>query len=139
MRFNKHKRSATVEFNITPMIDVVFLLIIFFVMASQLAMIKDEPVQLPKYQGSEEQKPSTITVNVNQAGELIVAGDRVSLARFLALVSQELAAAGGDTSLLTVVVRGDQRSRSGPINEIVASLGRLGIKKVRIAVESASP
>ncbi len=136
MRFNKHKRSAAVEFNITPMIDVVFLLIIFFVMASQLSMLNNEPLQLPKYQGSEEPKPSTLIVNVNQAGELIVSGNRVSLPRFLNMVSQELDAAGGDPALLTVVVRGDERSRSGPINEIVAALGRLGIKKIRIAVES---
>ncbi len=138
MRFNKHKRSASVEFNITPMIDVVFLLIIFFVTVSQLSKINQEPVQLPKQPGAEEPKPSTVTVNVTQAGELAVSGERISTARFLQIVSHELAAAGGDTSLITVVVRADERSRSGPVNEIVASLARMGIKSVRITVEVPS-
>jgi biopolymer transport protein ExbD len=135
MRLSKHKHRTTAEMNMTPMIDIVFLLIIFFMTVSQVSEINRERLDLPKQPGAEDQKPAKLTINVDPAGQIIVSGNRVSLAQLLAIVSQELAAVGDNPDRVAVVLRSDQHARSQAVNEIVTALNRMQIKRVRIAVE----
>jgi biopolymer transport protein ExbD len=121
--------------NMTPMIDIVFLLIIFFMTVTQVSEVNRERLELPQLQGAEDQKPTTLTVNVDQAGEIIVSGNQIEIPRLLAIVSQELAKVGDDASRLTVVLRADERGTSRTVNEIVTALARMQITRVRIAVQ----
>ncbi len=135
MRLSKHKRDTRADMNMTPMIDIVFLLIIFFMTVTQVSEINRERLELPQLQGAEDQKPSTLIVNVDQAGEIIVSGNQIEVPRLLAIVSQELAKVGEDPSRLTVVLRADERGTSRTVNEIVTALARMRITRVRIAVQ----
>lgn len=125
--------------NMTPMIDIVFLLIIFFMTVSQVSKIKNERVELPQTseRGSEEQKPSKITVNVNQEGEIIVLGQTMTETDFIVLVSEELIALNNRTDLLTIVMRVDRRAKCRTVNELVSQLESLQVNKVRLAVEKS--
>lgn len=122
--------------NMTPMIDIVFLLIIFFMTVSQVSEINKEKLDLPKQQGSQDQKPTAVTVNVTQEGTLKISGELISIGGLVSLIEDEMRRLGGDASLLTIVVRADQRGESRGVNEVVRTLGKLGIAKIRIAVES---
>ena len=135
MRLTKHRRRTTAGINMTPMIDIVFLLIIFFMTVSQVSEINKERLELPKLKGSEDQKRTSLTVNIDQGGDVIVSGNRITTGELLTFVSLELAMVGDDPSRLTVVIRADERGKSQPVNEIVTALSRIQIKKVRIAVE----
>jgi len=135
MRLTKHKRPTTAGMNMTPMIDIVFLLIIFFMTVSQVSEINKERLELPKLKGSEDQKRTSLTVNVDQSGDIVVSGNRITNAELLTFVSLELAKVGDDPDRLSVVIRGDERGDSRTVNEIVTSLARLQVKKVRIAVQ----
>ncbi len=135
MRLSKHKRDTRADMNMTPMIDIVFLLIIFFMTVTQVSEINRERLELPQLQGAEDQKPSTLIVNVDQAGDIIVSGNQIEVPRLLAIVSQELAKVGEDPSRLTVVLRADERGTSRTVNEIVTALARMQIARVRIAVQ----
>jgi biopolymer transport protein ExbD len=135
MRLTKQRRRTTADMNMTPMIDIVFLLIIFFMTVTQVSEINKEQLPLPQQAGSEDQKPVTITINVNQAGDVIVSGTTITTAHLLTIVSQELAKVGDDPNLLTIVIRADRHGDSSTVNQIVTSLGRLQISRIRIAVE----
>ena len=84
--------------NMTPMIDIVFLLLIFFMTVSQVSEINKVQLDLPKLTGSADQKPSTITLNVDQQGQLILSGRNVGLGELIAAVSDELRRVGDDPS-----------------------------------------
>lgn len=119
----------------TPMIDIVFLLIIFFMTVTQVSEINKEQVELPKQKGSEDQQPTELTINITRDGELKISGNTVDIASLVALVQSELRRLG-DSRLLTVVVRTDQRGNSRQTNEVVRTLGELKIEQLRFAVES---
>lgn len=119
----------------TPMIDITFLLIIFFITVSQVSKINKERLELPKQEGSDEQKPAVVTVNVNPAGEIIVSGRTLSVAGLVGIVSDELAAVGNDPTRVNVVLRADARGNSRTVNEIVSALAKLEVTRIRIAVE----
>ena len=135
MRLSKHRRNKSAEMDMTPMIDVTFLLLIFFMTVSQVSSSNKTQLELPKLKGTEDQKPSVLTVNVTEPGELIVSGREYSISEFVSLVNRELRRVGDDPNLLGIVIRADQRGTSAGVNSVVSALNKLQIKRVRIAVE----
>ncbi len=136
MRLTKRRRSTRPNMDMTPMIDIVFLLIIFFMTVTQVSKINMEQLELARQKGSQDQQKANITINVTAEGEYRVTGNQVSLAQIVSLVSQELSALGGDASRLKVTVRTDQRSISRHTNEVMKALSRIGVLRVNNAVES---
>jgi len=118
------------------MIDIVFLLIIFFMTVTQVSKINKEQLELARQKGSQDQQKANITINVTAEGEYRVTGKQVSLTQIVSLVSQEMSALGGDASRLKVTVRTDQRSISRHTNEVMKALSRIGVLRVNNAVES---
>jgi biopolymer transport protein ExbD len=135
MRLTKHRRNTRPEMDMTPMIDIVFLLIIFFMTVTQVSKLNKEQLELPKLKGTEDQKPSVVTVNVTETGAIRVSGRTLSSGDFVSMVNRELRRVGDDPNLLGIVIRADQRGASAGVNAVVAALNKLQIKRVRIAVE----
>jgi len=135
MRLSKG-RHTKLEINMTPMIDVTFLLLIFFMTVNQVSKTNSEPVELPHLRGSLEQAEQPLIVNVDQAGQIFVSGNPLPPAALVTLINGELAARDNDPSRMNVVLRADRRGNCRAVNEIVDLLVRLDIDKVRIAVRS---
>jgi len=119
----------------TPMIDIVFLLIIFFMTVSQVSEVNRERLQLPRQPGSEDQKPAVLTINFTAEGEIIVGGTVHDVSSLIALVADELARLNDDPTRLTVVLRADRDVRSAVVSEVVKALASMDIRKVRFPVE----
>jgi biopolymer transport protein ExbD len=135
MRLSKHRRTTIAEMDMTPMIDIVLLLIIFFMTVTQVSELNRERLKLPRLIGSEDQKQTTMTINVDAAGQVLVSGNSMSVAQLLTLVSAELTKLGDDPQRMTVVLRADQRGDCRTVNQIVSALGRMQISRLRIAVQ----
>jgi biopolymer transport protein ExbD len=135
MRLAKRRRSGVPMMNMTPMIDVVFLLLIFFMTVSQVSQINRERLDLPKQKGDSDQQAAVITLNVTQDGRVLVSGHETSVAGALRMVVDQLGRLGDDPRRLTVVLRADERGPSATVNQIVAGLAELQLNRVRIAVE----
>ena len=135
MRLSKHRRATIAEMDMTPMIDIVLLLIIFFMTVTQVSELNRERLELPRLAGSEDQKQTTMTINIDAAGQVLVSGNSMSVAQLLTLVSAELAKLGDDPQRMTVVLRADQRGDCRTVNQIVSALGKMQISRLRIAVQ----
>lgn len=135
MRLNKHHRQTRPEMDMTPMIDIVFLLLIFFMTVSQVSEINKEKLELAQLLGTKDQETATITINVMEDGQYRIGGNAVSLAQVVSLVGAELDRVGGDARRLNVVVRSDQRGMSLHTNQVLNALARLGIVQIRAGVE----
>ena len=137
MRLSRRRRETISEMDMTPMIDIVFLLLIFFMTVTQVTETNRERVELPHLEGSADQEPSILTININAEDELLVSGRILTLGGVVALVSKELERLGDDPSKLTVVIRGDRRSTCGPVNRVLSAFQRLDMRRVRLAVRSS--
>ena len=118
------------------MIDIVFLLIIFFMTVTQVSKLNKEQMELARQKGSADQQTAAVTINIAADGEYRIAGNKVSLARLVSLVAGELNAVGGDASRLKVTVRTDRRGISRYTNEVMKALSKIGVVRVNNAVES---
>jgi len=102
-------RDVRVEVNLTPMIDVVFLLLIFFMVATEFAKIeRDSRVNPPTARDARPvtAPPKELVVNVTQSGRYIVAGVEYPPEDLENLIAQAVEA-NPDQS---VVVRGDREA-----------------------------
>jgi len=134
MKLTKTKRVHSVVFNITPMIDIVFLLIIFFMTVSQITRVVDQPIPLPVVNvGAQTGSSANVTINVNDQGNIIVSGQKYTLNKTVQILKnriEELGSAGE----LEIELRCDKNCPSEHINRIIEQLSGIGIQYVRIAV-----
>jgi biopolymer transport protein ExbD len=139
MRFGKrHGGERMRRIEITPMIDVVFLLIIFFMTAARFAQDTRADVELPKERGEQQDasEEAGVIINVLASGEIVVGGETVSLETLEAIVRDEVQRLRGrDAEQLKLMLRADESCDSGRINQIVAMLRRLGVGAARFATE----
>lgn len=117
------------------MIDIVFLLIIFFMTVSQITRTVDHPVELPSVtEGTSESKTATVTINLNEKGAVIVAGKELSQQEVVTALQKRLKEMDNDPDRIRIQVRCDRRCLSKFVNQMVNRLSSLGFKKVRCAV-----
>ena len=134
MRFNNAKQSRPMQLNMTSMIDIVFLLIIFFMIVSQISETNKEQIELPALSAELEQQSAKMTVNINADSEVIVSGESISTNQLQAMVTQELAEVDGNTNRLFVTLRVDRNALTDRANEVMRILNGAGIPGVRVAV-----
>jgi biopolymer transport protein ExbD len=138
VRLSKRRRSHGVGFDLTPMIDVVFQLIIFFMTCAQAAVAENEAVDLPELAGSQDASERDLVVNValdpkTKAERVVVSGKDVTPAEVAAKARELIAKKGADK--VTVGLRVDRKARSRTVNELVSALKGAGIGGGRIVVE----
>ena len=135
MRVPSNLSRPGLGFNMTPMIDVVFLLIIFFLVSSHLAKQEAQlPLPLP-VAGSgqdplDEQSPR-VTVNVRADGTLLLAGKPVAAGRLRQRLEAAMDRAGRDVE---VRIRGDRSVAYRSVEPILLACARAGLWNVTFAV-----
>ena len=135
MRLSKRSGSRLLRMNMTPMIDIVFLLLIFFMTVTQASRIKEEQLELPQQERSRDKEISSLTINIRQDGQLVMLGRVLQPDRVLTLVNEELARVDNDPRRINIELRVDQRGESRAANQIARSLEQLNIKRVSFAVQ----
>lgn len=137
MQLSSFQKRKALEINMTPMIDVVFQLLIFFMTCSQVSEANRESLQLPRLKGTEDQANSEIIVNIDRDGELSLGSERSSVTEVVAVCLDEARQNhGGDPSRLQIAVRVDRRATCRTANELMEALAKAGITKVRLGVQT---
>ena len=124
----------------TPMIDVVFLLIIFFLVSSHLVRQETQmelslPVAATGDNDPEEQSPR-ITINVDANGMIWVGGQQINPDRLDAQLQQAIEDQGDE---LEVRIRGSREATYGSVEPIMMACTKVGIWKVSYAVYKEEP
>ena len=122
--------------DLTAMVDVVFLLIIFFLTTTSLIEKTRVQLDLPQEQGREEGATSlpSLVVNVTIQGEYIVEGQRVSEAQLFGIVDRILTEV--DTpAQLDLLIRADRGAALIHVNRLATGLRTRGIETWRFATE----
>ena len=122
-------KTATIEepdLNLTPMIDIVFLLIIFFMVGTRFTDLEREfDVQLPAVSDAPPltSLPDEIVVNIQKSGTLQVDGKQRSLAE----LETDLIAARKRYADQTVVVRADGGGPFQNVADVLSVCWRAGV------------
>ncbi|MFO7546924.1 MAG: biopolymer transporter ExbD [Trueperaceae bacterium] len=127
-RQSRFRQTPTLD--LTPMVDVVFLLVIFFMVSTTFITLESGlPVDLPEAQTSVAEPSSLPTVTVTKDGEIFFGGARVAEAQLAAIVRQDLETTGQTT----VVLRADRDVAHGVAVRIMDLLKQAGAQRIAIA------
>ena len=132
----KIQRDDQSSINLTPMIDIVFLLIIFFMVGTKFSELneteRDIALQVPAVTDAHAltSAPRKRVINVYQDGRIALDQKSVSIEQ----LQQELAAARQQYNKLGVVVRGDAESRYQHVADVIATCRKADITDLNISV-----
>ncbi len=131
MRFRKLKEEEP-RLGITPLIDVVFLLLIFFMLTSHFNVASGIPIRLPKvakrvYDG---QGPKIILV-IDKAGRVFIKGEKIAIKdlgpKLQNLVEKE--------DLAHLLLQADRDVKHGRVVQVMDLAKRAGVSSIIIAAQ----
>jgi len=131
VKFRQVRRELP-ALNLTPLIDIVFLLLIFFMVTTSFSRETRLLVSLPEASGSAENAAETIEVLVDREGGYAINGRRLVNAEVDSLVRGLELESGGDVSLLVVLVA-DAEVQHQSVVSAMEAIGRAGFTSLSIA------
>jgi len=133
---------STTDIDMTPMIDMTFQLITFFMFVMNFSEAEqDDRIQLPLSQLAkpvEGAMESPITLQLTDKGSVIYAGELVSVSDIGTYLEREktvMLDAGKEPSAATVIVRADGRSKTGEVQEIVRKCQEKGFERFALRAQ----
>jgi len=130
-RRGRHSGALMSEINVTPMVDVMLVLLIIFMVAAPL-MTVGVPIDLPQTQARElAQDAEPITVSVSPDGQIYLGEDLVSYESLAAAVAT---AAEGNVEE-RIFVRGDTSANYGAVMQVMGVLSGAGYTRIGLITE----
>lgn len=135
MQIPRYQPVRKLGFNMTPMIDVVFLLIIFFLVSSHLQKQEtQQELDLPVASSAEsdlDQELPRVTINILDSGDLLVAGRPLTRAQLVPMLTAVRKEKGEDVE---VRIRSSRAAPWSKIEPVMISCTKSGIWNVGFAV-----
>jgi biopolymer transport protein TolR len=119
------------EINVTPMVDVMLVLLIIFMVAAPLLTV-GVPIELPQAKGKQlESSREPLTVSVKANGEVFIGETKVELAE----MSEKLKAIAKNGADEQIFVRGDKGTNYGTVMKVMGRISAGGFRKVSLVTE----
>lgn len=129
MRFKRAHEDRIRAFDLTPMIDVVLQLIIFFMFTSQFGELARTEVDLPRESGQEDQAPKpALAIDLTREGVILLEREPITLEGLAQIAAMEIERAG-DADKVMVRVRPDRACRAAHLNRVMNRLASVGVRK----------
>ncbi|MCL2001591.1 MAG: biopolymer transporter ExbD [Planctomycetes bacterium] len=133
MKFTSRRRLASTVINLTPLIDCMFLLVIFIMIAARFEPESGIAVDLPKARAGEAQKIESINLVITSDGRIFFDMDEVAVEDLERRIVETRTAAGDpDGEDIVLVLHGDKDAQHGRIVEVLDAAARARQKKVTI-------
>lgn len=128
------RKDDSPDINLTPLIDVVFLLLIFFMVSTTFKDDARIQVQLPEAQGEEApaEEPKVLEVIIDRDGRFYVNERRV-VDRNAETLKKAIAGAVGDDREIPVVIKADAKSPHQAVMTVMDAASQLGLLRFSFA------
>lgn len=132
----RNKKNAPLEISLTPMIDVVFLLLIFFMVTTTFSKETAIKIQLPQAQGQEAEKHTegqVLTLTIDKTGQYFI-NEKALKDRSKETLVQELTALSSNKNTPLII----NADASAPVQSAITVLdvaSTIGFKAITFATE----
>lgn len=138
MRIRDHRASDEPDINLVPLIDVILVLIIFFVVTATFDARSGFKLELPRASGQPSETKGLLSVLVNAEGRYFV-DDREVLRTDVESLKSTLADVAGNDRERQVLLRADARTPHQAVVTAYEALGQLGFRRITIATAPQAP
>ena len=132
-RSKRSRRAAMAEINVTPLVDVMLVLLIIFMVSAPLLTV-GVPIDLPQTQArSLDQDKEPLTLSVNDKGQIFLQNSEIAVDELVPKLKAVTEARGGMAE--RIFVRGDRRVDYGTVMKIMGRLSSAGFSRVALVTE----
>jgi biopolymer transport protein TolR len=131
----RHRRSPVMaEINVTPMVDVMLVLLIIFMVSAPLLTV-GVPIDLPQTQASslDAADKEPLAVSVNTKGQVFLQNAEIKVEELVPKLQAITATRGGADE--RIYVRGDKTVDYGTMMKIMGRLSAAGFRRVALVTE----
>ena len=137
-RGRRSRRAAMAEINVTPLVDVMLVLLIIFMVTVTLPAV-GVPIELPESRANPvEETPTPVTISLDSEGRIYIENEPVAVGGLPdALAALDRDGAG---ELPNIVLRGDRSLDYGRVMAVMGELNRSGFTTISLVTDgSVSP
>ena len=132
-RRRHRRRPVMAEINVTPMVDVMLVLLIIFMVSAPLLTV-GVPLDLPQTQAkSLDQDRQPLTVSVSLDGKVFLQNSEIPVGDLVAKLTAVTTARGGFDE--RIYVRGDRKVDYGTVMRVMGRLSSAGFRRVALVTE----
>ena len=127
-RKRKRGDSEEAKVDMTPMLDIVFIMLIFFIVTT--SFVKESGIAVRNIEASKKasSKAQNVTISIDENGVIIMNGRLVDVERVVANVQSFLA----ENNTTTAIVRAQQATPHGLVVEVIDKAKQAGIENVSV-------
>ena len=132
----RHRRSPVMsEINVTPMVDVMLVLLIIFMVSAPLLTV-GVPIDLPQAQAAslDAADKEPLAVSLNNKGQVFLQNSEVPLDELVPKLKAIIAARNGNNDE-RIYVRGDRTVDYGTVMKVMGRLSAAGFRRVALVTE----
>src|SRR4051812_42352292 len=134
---SRGRRTPMAEINVTPMVDVMLVLLIIFMVTAQM-LNTGVPVNLPDSRAKgleQEQKP--VQIAIDEKGEIFVEAQKVTETELATQLATLAAHPGPDGKTPQILLRADTSLDYGKVMRVMGELNRAGLNRVSLVTEAS--
>lgn len=128
------REDDEVAVDLTPMLDVVFIMLIFFIVTTSFVKEAGIDVNKPKAAQAQKKPTATIFIAIRPNGEIHMDKRVVDIERVSATIEKLLAESPTDT----VIIQADREAKHGVVVKVMDQIKAAGIDKISIAADTGA-
>ncbi len=117
--------------DLTPMLDVVFIMLIFFIVTTSFVKESGIDVSRPSAKTAKKKQQAAILVAINQSGEVWIQRRKVDIRSVRANIEKLHA----ESPEGTVVIQADKRSETGLLVDVMDQIRLAGVESIAVSAE----
>ena len=126
--------KGSVEINIAPLVDVVFLLVIFFAVSTTFLETAGLPLELPSSSSTAKRDTKSVVVSITEDGQLGLDGEPLTAAQ----LTDRLRGALEQRESKDVLLRADAHAEHGDVVRIMDMIQAAGAQGITVDAQSAT-
>ena len=130
----RHAHTEDAEINITPMLDIVFIMLIFFIVTTSFTKETGATITKPEAVQAVALRNGTILVGVKSNDDIWMSKRQIELREVRSLVEQ----ARAENPKGSVVIVADKDSRIGTVTQVMDQVKLAGVEGIAISAENPS-
>ncbi|BBO26158.1 MAG: biopolymer transporter ExbD [Pseudomonadota bacterium] len=133
MKRKKHTSGDDeAQVDMTPMLDIVFIMLIFFIVTTSFVKEKGLDVNRPENKNQSNNPSKSLSIRIDEMGTIIMNGREVDIRRVIANIQTYLAENPTDSA----AIQAHENTEHGVVVEVMNQAKEAGINKVSVLVKS---
>ncbi len=128
----RRRRSGSADINITPLMDMIFILLIFFMVTTSFVKESGVEVQRPTAKSAQTKEKANMVIGINEKGRVFIQGKPIDIRSVRSRMERYLM----QTPKGSVVIAADKKSQTDELIQVLDACRLAGVENISVAAKT---